>query len=357
MIFVTVPYLPKKKNFLKYLDSIYSTKQLTNSGPLVNLLTERLKTKLNVNNILPVCNATIGLTVAYKTFGITKKAITTPFSFVATSSSLAWTGIKPIYVDIDGLSWNMSTELLGYESFDDVECIVPVHVFGNPVNVDGLERLARAKKVKVIYDAAHAFGVVYKEKSLLSYGDASVVSFHATKSFHTGEGGAIVFSDDSAYEHAKSLINFGFEDGDVSAIGINAKMSEMHAALGLAVLDEYDDIESRRGELFNFYENRLRGHVTFQERLKQSSNNYTYFPILLEDEVQLKRVLHEMVKNGFLPRRYFHPSLQRISAIDSESAGLPVSDSISTRILCLPLFPDLKIATAKKIVDCLLRAL
>jgi dTDP-4-amino-4,6-dideoxygalactose transaminase len=357
MIFVTRPFLPKKENFFKYLDSIYQTKTLSNGGPLVTLLTERLQKKLNVENILLVCNATIGLMVAYKTFGISKKAITTPFSYIATASSLAWCGIKPHYVDIDEKALGISIAELEKVSFDGVECIVPVHVFGNPVEVSEVERIARLKNVRVIYDAAHAFNVFYQGKSLVTNGDASVLSFHATKGFHTAEGGAIVFPNESDYKLAKKLINFGQEGGVVSEIGINAKMSELSAALGLAVLDDYDEIENRRRELFNFYERALSPYVKFQIRLEGATNNFNYFPVILESEDQVFRVVQTMLKDGFIPRRYFYPSLQSISAIKCKYLELPVSTSIASRILCLPLYADLDNATAKKLVSSFLSAI
>lgn len=357
MIYVTSPFLPQKELFLKYLNSIYETKSLSNSGPLVNLLTMRLQERFNVNNILLVCNATIGLTVAYKTLGITKKAITTPFSYVATASSLAWSGIKPIYIDIEEDSFNISPDILEKTSFDDVECIVPVHVFGNPADVEKLEIIARNKNVKLIYDAAHAFDIKYKEKSLLTYGDASVLSFHATKGFHTAEGGAIVFADDSDYQLAKSLINFGQENGNVTAVGINAKMSELNAAMGLAVLDEYEYIESRRGELFEFYKSALGGYVKFQARLKGSTNNFNYFPIILENESQVIKIVERMTSDGFTPRRYFHPSLHSMTSIEAEYGNLPISNQVSSKVLCLPLYADLDFEIAKKIVSSLIRAI
>jgi dTDP-4-amino-4,6-dideoxygalactose transaminase len=357
MIYVTSPFLPKKELFFKYLDSIYDTKTLSNGGPLVGMLSERLQERFNIKNILMVCNATIGLNVAYKTLGITKKAITTPFSYVATASSLAWSGIKPVYVDIEEESFNISIDLLEKISFKDVQCIVPVHVFGNPVDVDRMEIIASDKKVKVIYDAAHAFDVRYKGRSLLSYGDASVLSFHATKGFHTAEGGAITFADDSDYQLAKSLINFGQENGNVSAVGINAKMSELSAALGLAVLDEYDYVERRRGELFQYYEKALNKYVKFQNRLEGSTNNFNYFPVILENEAQVSRVMESMIKEGFVPRRYFYPSLHSISSINAEYAELPISTLVSSKVLCLPLYADLDIKIAEKIIATLVRSI
>jgi dTDP-4-amino-4,6-dideoxygalactose transaminase len=231
----------------QYIERCYENNQLTNNGPLAQELKARLEEYLGVQNLLLVANGTLALQIAYKVLGVSGKAITTPFTFVATSSSLRWEGIEPVYADIDAQSLDLSPEKVLEVIDPEVTALVPVHVYGNPCDVEAFDRIAKEHGLKVIYDAAHAFGVRLNGKSILQWGDAATLSFHATKVFHTVEGGAIIFKKREDYERACRLINFGYEGGEVVDEGINAKMSEFHAAMGLCMLDEIDTVLQQAG--------------------------------------------------------------------------------------------------------------
>ena len=259
MIPVTRPHLPEKSRYLGYISRCYENGQLTNNGPLVQELKARLEDYLGVQNLLLVANGTLALQIAYKTLGVSGKAVTTPFTFVATSSSLKWEGIEPVFADINGETLNLCPEKTKGVLDPDVTAMVPVHVYGNPCDVDAFDQIAEDHDLKVIYDAAHAFGVRLNGRSILQWGDAATLSFHATKVFHTVEGGAIVFKKREDYERACRLINFGYEEGEIVDEGINAKMSEFHAAMGLSMLDEIETVLQKRGEVHCRYYEALRG--------------------------------------------------------------------------------------------------
>lgn len=263
MIPVTKPYLPDRKTLDKYLDGIYEREWLTNNGQLVQDLTARLEEYLGVENLLLVANGTLALQIAYRALGVSgfeyqeqPEAITTPFTFIATASSLKWDGVQPVFADIDPNTWCIDPDNIEKAVTSNTKAIVPVHVFGNACDVDAIDEIARRHQLKVIYDASHAFGVKYKGKSLLENGDASTLSFHATKLFHTGEGGAIVFKRKEDLESARKMINFGITGPEtIDGIGINAKMNEFQAALGLSVLDEIDENIQGRKKVWENYKN------------------------------------------------------------------------------------------------------
>ena len=343
-VFVTLPYLPDRKNLDEYIDRIYQSKRVTNNGPLVQELTKRLEQHLGVSNLLLVANGTLALQIAYKTLGITGKAITTPFTFAATASSLKWERIEPVFADIEEDTFcidpvQVQRLALGVQG---VSAIVPVHVFGNACDTEAIEKIAVRHDIKVIYDAAHAFGVRYKGKSLLAYGDASILSFHATKIFHTIEGGAIVFKQTEDYEKAKQLINFGFNsNGEIVDVGINAKMNEFEAAIGLCVLDEIEEIVESRKSVFKRYINVLNGSCRFQVWRSENSN-YGYCPIVLDSEEVLYDVLEALNDICIFPRRYFYPSLSTIQDIETSRTPCEFAEMIARRILCLPIYYGLK---------------
>ena len=247
MIPVTKPYLPSREKLDRYIDGIYERAWLTNNGELVQELTRRLEEYLGVENLLLVANGTLALQIAYRALGVTGRnepteAITTPFTFVATASSLKWEGVEPVFADIDPNTWCLDPTNIEPAITPRTQAIVPVHVFGNACDVDAIDAIAKKHSLKVIYDASHAFGVKYQGESLLKHGDAATLSFHATKLFHTGEGGAIVFKRKEDLERAKKMINFGITGPEtVEALGINAKMNELQAAMGLCVLDEMEE--------------------------------------------------------------------------------------------------------------------
>jgi dTDP-4-amino-4,6-dideoxygalactose transaminase len=350
MINVTKPYLPDRNKLNKYIDQIYDSAWLTNNGPLVQKLTDRLEKYLGVENLLLVSNGTSALQIAYKVLGIKGQAITTPFSFVATTSSLVWEGIEPVFADIYPDTFCMDPSKIEEAITSKTTAIVPVHVFGNACEIEEIENMASKYGLKVIYDGAHAFGVKYNGRSLLSYGDATTLSFHATKLFHTIEGGAIIFKKKEDYEKAKLMIKFGVDEFDsIVEVGINAKMNEFQAAMGLCVLDEMDTILEERAKIWNQYYKILTGHLQLLQLNNNTSNNYSYFPVLFESEDLVLRVKNAMNKEGINPRRYFYPSLDTINYLHS-SKNQKVSRDIAGRVLCLPIYPYLENKEQNKII-------
>lgn len=357
MIPVTKPYLPSRKKLDSYIDKIYESRWLTNSGPLVQQLSQRLEKYLGVDNLLLVSNGTLALQVAYKALGINSnnpiqepEAITTPFTFVATASSLKWEGITPLFADIDEDSWCLSPTNIEASITKNTKVIVPVHVFGNACDVEAIDAIAGKHKLKVVYDASHAFGVKYKGKSLLNWGDAATLSFHATKLFHTIEGGAIIFKKKEDLERAKALINFGLTGPEeISNVGINAKMNEFQAAMGLCILDEIDINFSARREIVEYYHRYLPSNITVKMQHEYANENYAYMPIILENEEQVFSVLNRLSEKGVFVRRYFYPSLNNTEY--GNGTSMPVSENISKCILCLPLYKGLVEEQIFEIVD------
>ena len=294
MINVTKTYLPNKEKYKKYIDDIYANGWVTNNGPMVKLLEKRLAEYLGVRNVILVSNGTVALEIAYRTLDLEGDVITTPFSFVATSSSLVTNSLNPIFADIDSQTLNMDPRNIEQLITSNTSAIVPVHVFANACEVESIEKIAKKYKLKVVYDAAHAFGVSYKDESILNYGDISTLSFHATKTFHSIEGGALIINDDRLVEKARFLINFGIKNTEeIPELGTNAKMNEFEAAMGLCVLDDIQDLQEKRRVVYEFYQKELEGIVNFQKYNDDSLQNYSYFPIILESEEQLKKIEKE----------------------------------------------------------------
>ncbi|MCK5538516.1 MAG: DegT/DnrJ/EryC1/StrS family aminotransferase [Bacteroidales bacterium] len=351
MINVTKTYLPNKKKYQKYIDDIYSSGWITNNGPMVQKLEKRLAKYLGVKNIVLVANGTVALEVAYRTLKITDYAITTPFSFVATTSSLVTNNIKPIFADIDSKTLNMDTTNLESLITPNTSAIIPVHVFGNVCDVEAIDVVAKKHNLKVIYDAAHAFGVRYKDQSILNYGDISTLSFHATKLFHTIEGGALIINDDDLVKKTRYLINFGIKNTEsIPELGTNAKMNEFEAAMGLCVLDEIEEIIQARETVYKRYEKKLKGFVQFQKLNNDATYNFSYFPIILKDEKQALRVQKALNKRQIFPRRYFYPSLDTLNYIEPKQY-CPISRDISSRILALPIYPELTLTEQETIIE------
>ena len=341
MINVTKTYLPNKEKYQKYVDEIYANGWVTNNGPLVEKLEKRLADYLGVKNIVLVSNGTAALEIAYRTLGLKGSAITTPFSFVATTSSLVTNGLKPVFADIDTKTLNIDPSKIEELITQNTSAIVPVHVFGNACDIEAIDKIAKEHDLKVVYDAAHAFGVKYKGESILNYGDISTLSFHATKLFHTIEGGALIINDDSLVEKARFLINFGIEDVDsIPELGTNAKMNEFEAAMGLCVLDEMEMISRKRKDVYERYKKELEGLVQFQDQNPHSTQNYAYFPIVLKDEEQTLKIKKALNEKQIFSRRYFYPSLDTLSYIEPKQYA-PLSRDISKRILALPMYPGL----------------
>lgn len=350
MINVTKTYLPNKEKYKKYVDEIYDNGWVTNNGPLVQELEKRLAEYLGVKNIVLVANGTVALEIAYRTLNLKGYAITTPFSFVATTSSLVTNSLKPIFADINPLTLNIDVNKIEELITPNTSAIVPVHVFGNGCDIEVIDTIAKKHNLKVVYDAAHAFGVKHQEESILNYGDISTLSFHATKLFHTIEGGALIVNDDSLVEKARYLINFGIENAEsIPELGTNAKMNEFEAAMGLCMLDEMDQITQQRKVIYEKYEKELAGIVQFQHRFF-STQNYSYFPIVLENEERTLKIQKALNKEQVFPRRYFYPSLDTLSYIEPKQI-CQISRDISNRILCLPIYSELGICSQDKIID------
>ncbi|RUO45054.1 DegT/DnrJ/EryC1/StrS family aminotransferase [Idiomarina aquatica] len=355
---VTKPYLPSRERLERYIDGIYEREWLTNNGTLVQELTRRLEDYLGVENLLLVSNGTLALQIAYRALDIsttedyeTSEAITSPFSFIATASSLKWEGIKPVFADIDPDTWCLDPKKAEQAITPNTKAIVPVHVFGNACDVEMLGQVAKKHNLKIIYDAAHAFGIKYKNTSILKHGDAATLSFHATKIFHTAEGGAIIFKEKSTFEKAKKLINFGITGPtSIESLGINAKMNEFQAAIGLSVLDDIERIIEKRLDIYKQYINSLNDKVTQPVWNESATKNGGYFPILFNSEEKVLLTQKKLDDMGICSRRYFFPSLDTISSLTNEGKPQPISKSISRRILCLPIYHDLTKNKALEII-------
>jgi len=342
MIPVTKSFLPPIDEYMAQVQRAYNNSWLTNRGELVVELEEKLKAYLGVSNILITNNGTIPLQIALKLLGKGGEIITTPFSYVATTAAIVWENCTPIFVDIHPEYLTIDETKIEAAITDKTTCILATHVFGNPCNVEEIERIAIKHNLKVIYDGAHAFGVKYKEKSIFEYGDISTCSFHATKLFQTGEGGAIFCKDPALAHQIFYSHNFGHNGPlEFHGLGINGKISELQAAMGLAVLPNMSHILAERKRVVDFYTTNLNfDHIKRPEIIEGAAWNYSYYPILFETEEALLKTQTALNAANIVPRRYFYPSLNTLPYIVSEE--LSSGESCSKRILCLPLFDDLK---------------
>lgn len=341
MIPVSQPFLPPKDEYDSLVRSLWESKWLTNNGPLVQKLEEDLKTFLQLPSLHFVSNGTIALQLAIKSLGIHKEIITTPFSFVATTTSILWEDCRPVFVDIDPKTLCIDPSKIEEAITGETEAILATHVYGIPCDVEKIEEIAQKYNLKVIYDAAHAFGVQYKGRSLLSYGDISTLSFHATKLFHTVEGGALVINNGQELkERVKLLRSFGFEGEEYTTAGINGKNSEFHAAMGLCNLKYVNEIILKRKKISEIYDKFLGNKFVRPHIPKGVNYNYAYYPIIFNTEEELLSTQKCLRKKGIETRRYFYPSLNKLAYL-LEYRSCPVSENISKRILCLPLFSEL----------------
>ncbi|MCC1484909.1 DegT/DnrJ/EryC1/StrS family aminotransferase [Winogradskyella immobilis] len=354
MIYVTKTFLPPQEEYQNILTRVWETAWLTNRGVLVLELEEKLKNYLKVPNILAMANGTLPLQIAIKALNITGEIITTPFSYVATTSSISWEGCTPVFVDIDPKYLTIDETKIEAAITLKTEAILATHVFGNPCAVEAIEVIAKKHNLKVIYDAAHCFGVAYKGKSLLSYGDVSTCSFHATKLFHTGEGGAIVANDETLYDALFSHHNFGHKGNEAfQGIGINGKMSELQAAMGLAVFPYINDIFKERESIVQRYNAVLENLDIQILAIREGTHwNNSYYPIIFKDIAQLDRVQEALNSEEIYPRRYFYPSLNTLDYVGKQSC--PISESVASRVLCLPLYVGLGTLDQDKIIDTIL---
>lgn len=348
-IYVTKPSMPPLADYLPYLEEIWESKILTNNGPFHQQLEQKLKEHLAVQHLSLFCNGTLALITALQALRITGEVITTPYSFVATTHALHWNGIKPVFADISPSNLGLSPDSIEAAITPQTSAIVPVHVYGQPCYVDEIQEIANKYGLKVVYDAAHAFGVNHKSRSILEHGDMSIVSFHATKVFHTFEGGAIICKDAETKQRIDYLKNFGFADETVVvAPGINAKMNELQAAFGLLQLETVDDAIAKRKNIDRVYRLALES-VTGIDFLvpKECETNFSYFPVLIRDNFPLTRDdLFELLRtHGIFARRYFYPLISNFSTYRGlESAAkknLPIANDIADKVLCLPIYPEL----------------
>lgn len=354
MIPVTKPFSPPLEEYQKLLEEIWERNWFTNNGPLVNQLELSLKTYLEVPHLLYVSNGTIAIQLAIKALGITKKIITTPFSYVATTSSIVWEGCTPVFVDINPETLNIDSSKIEEAIDEDTEAILATHCFGNPCNIEEIDRIAKKYNLKVIYDAAHCFGTKYKGQSVFNFGDISTVSFHATKLYHTVEGGAVFTKDPNLLRNLALMRNFG-HDGPSSfeGVGINGKNSEFHAAMGILNLRYINEILSVRKRQSKDYTELLRNlDVELPQVTIDSVVNYAYYPIICKSEEQCLAFLKTLNDHKVYPRRYFYPSLTTLNYVQGTAEN---SEDISCRIICLPLYHSLSLSEQELIVRLLLR--
>jgi dTDP-4-amino-4,6-dideoxygalactose transaminase len=338
---VTKTFLPPQEEYNAILKRAWSSNWLTNRGVLVQELEEKLKTYLSVPNILATTNGTLPLQIAIKALALKGEIITTPFSYVATTSALVWEGCTPVFVDIHPEYLTIDETKIEASISKKTSAILATHVFGNPCNVEAIEQIAKKHNLKVIYDGAHCFGVSYKNKSIFSYGDVSTCSFHATKIFHTGEGGAMFCNDLDLHTKLFYHHNFGHDGPEqFYGLGINAKMSELQAALGLTVLPYIDIIMNERKGIVNQYNEHLDFTHLKSIKFREEINwNYSYFPVIFASERALLKVQKMLNNCKIFPRRYFYPSLNTLNYVNG--SHMPNSESIASRILCLPLSDEL----------------
>lgn len=358
MINVTKTFLPPREEYEKYLDQIWSSNWITNKGPLSEELEGKLKSYLDVKHLILVSNGTIALQLLYKALGLKNKAITTPFTYVATTSSLVWEGIEPVFCDIDSETLCPSPETIELTLKKDksISAIVLTHVYGNSGPLEEFEKLAKQYKIPLILDAAHSFNVGYNGQSVLNYGNASTLSFHATKLFHTIEGGAIVTNDDELASKVEYMRRFGHDDkGGYYGLGINGKSSEFNAAMGLAVLPYVKEIIEKRKKIFDIYDKVLKGKVQRMNWNNALDKNYAYYPVFFKDEEEMFQVRSVLLENNINPRRYFHPSLNELPYV--KGIKCPVSENVASKVLCLPLDTELEEKQVKEIAECVLKGL
>lgn len=357
-IYVTQPYLPPLEEFVPYLEKIWDTRILTNGGPFHQQLEQALCEYLGVEHIALFTNATIALVTALQALRVTGEVITTPYSFVATSHSLLWNAIKPVFADIDPNTLNLDPAKIEAAITPQTTAIMPVHCYGHPCDVEAIQKIADTYNLKVIYDAAHAFGVEDSNGSILRHGDLSVLSFHATKVFNTFEGGAIVCPDEKTKVHIDQLKNFGHV-GEVTVVapGINGKMSEFNAALGLLQLKYIDQALAGRKEIDTAYRERLKDvkGIHCLSDAGEKIANYAYFPILVGADYPISRDdLYQKLKgNGIHPRRYFYPLISDFPMYrglpSAHRDNLPVATAAAQQVLCLPIYPNLEMAVVDEV--------
>jgi dTDP-4-amino-4,6-dideoxygalactose transaminase len=360
MIPVTKTYIPSLSDYSSYLKQIWQAGQLTNNGSLSRQLANDIASFLGIANLELVSNGTLAIQLAIKALNLQGEIITTPYSYVATTGSILWEGCEPIFVDIEDRTFCINPDLIEAAITEKTSAVLATHVYGYPCNVGKIQQIADKYNLKVIYDAAHAFGVKLAGESLLKHGDCSTLSFHSTKLFHTGEGGAVVCKDPEVTKRIFLMKKFGHVgEDDYLDIGINAKMSELHAAMGLCVLPKVHDIIASRKECSGWYDAQLKGCLLPRPVPPVGLEyNYAYYPVIFSSHEAMMRVRHALLDNGIGPRRYFYPSLNTLPYLKSElKRACPMSESISSRVLCLPLYVGLSKAEVENICSLVDRAI
>lgn len=355
MINVTKTFLPPLDEYIKYLEEIWGTNWVTNQGPLVERLEQQLKEYLGVRNLLLVSNGTIALQIAIKVLDLKGEIITTPYSYVATTTSILWENCYPVFSDIEDKTFCIDPDKVEEAITEKTTAILPTHVYGFPCDVERINSIARKHNLKIIYDGAHAFSVKLNNKSIFNFGDISTVSFHATKLFHTIEGGAIITNDDTLAEKIFLYRAFGHLDDDYFTIGINGRTSEFHAAMGLCNLPKVRDFIRRRKEItehYKFYLNEVP--LKYPEITENINYNYAYFPVIFPTEEKMLFIKNNLLENNINTRRYFYPSLNKLPYLNASSC--PISENIAQRVLCLPISLQLEPKDIKRISEIVIQS-
>ena len=349
MIAVTKAFLPPFEDYTRILKKAWDKVWITNNGELLQELEAKLAAYLGAKHVLYCGNGTIVLQMAIKALRLTGEVITTPFSYVATTNALLWEKCTPVFADINNKDFCIDADKIEAAITPQTQAILATHVYGNPCNIEKIAAIAKQYNLKVIYDAAHAFGAMYNGKQLLGYGDVATCSFHATKIFHTVEGGCLVTEDDGLAEQLKLLRSFGHLGDDYYIAGINGKNSEFHAAMGLANLPHLPVIMQSRKQVCKWYDELLNPlHLQRPQALSGTDYNYAYYPVIFKDEATVLKVMAALKANDIVPRRYFYPSLNTLPYLTTKNV-CNVSEDIAARVLCLPLYHSITLEEVQRI--------
>ena len=350
--FVTLPSIAPIEEYVDILKPAWESGILTHNGPILRRLERELEAYWNTQNLVVMTNGTVAIQLAIKALGLTGEVITTPFTWVATASSIIWERCTPVFVDVDPDTFNIDPAKIEDAISHKTSAILPVHVFSNPCDVEAIDVIAKNYNLKVIYDAAHATSVNYMGKSVMEYGDISAMSFHATKLFNSGEGGACIATDEALFKRLRRLRFFGYDtDKSIVDEGCNGKMTELHAALGVANLKYMPAVELKRKQIYETYYGMLKslGWITFQQ-FDPKSYNYSYMPIIFDTEIRLLSIMEKLNAANIYPRRYFYPSLNKVSRLAPYS-DMPISESLASRIICLPSYTTLTMNQISRICN------
>lgn len=358
-VYVTQPHLPEVSEFIPYIEKIWENKILTNGGELHTQLEKELEEFLGVENVVLFSNGTSALITAIQALNLPEggEVITTPYSFVATAHSIIWNKLKPVFVDIESDSPNIDLEKIKEAYSEKTVAILPVHCYGIPCNVKEIDAFAKAKNIKVLYDAAHAFGIKVEEGSVLNYGDMSVLSFHATKVFNTFEGGAVICHTPEMKQKLTQLKNFGITNGgaDVLYFGSNGKMSEIHAAFGLLQLKHIDRLILQRKKIYELYTKELKEieGIDLLSRNLAISDNYSYLPIVINKNYPLSRddLFNKIIENDIFPRKYFYPLITDFSIYEDFKGNTPRAKELSDSVICIPIYPNIPHEIVLKVLN------